>query len=66
MYIKSTAAIRLTKYLKGAYPIAFVFIIIPAVIRNIVYDFIAKNRYKWYGKMDHCPIPNEEFGKRFL
>ena len=66
VYIKSTAALRLTKYLKGAYPIAFVFIIIPAVIRNIVYDFIAKNRYKWYGKMDHCPKPNEEFGKRFL
>lgn len=66
VYIKSTAAIRLTKYLKGAYPIAFAFIIIPAIIRNTVYDFIAKNRYKWYGKMDHCPIPNEEFGKRFL
>ena len=66
MYIKSTAALRLTKYLKGAYPIAFVFIIIPAVIRNFVYDYIAQNRYKWYGKLDSCIIPDGELAKRFL
>ena len=65
-YIKSSAALRVSKYLKGGYPIAFAFIVIPAAIRNIVYDFIAKNRYKWYGKTDNCLIPNEEFGKRFL
>jgi predicted DCC family thiol-disulfide oxidoreductase YuxK len=66
MYIKSTAALRLTKYLKGLYPIAFAFMIIPAVIRNFVYDYIAQKRYKWYGKMGHCPIPNGELAKRYL
>ena len=66
MYIKSTAALRLTKYLKGLYPIAFAFMIIPAVIRNFVYDYIAQNRYKWYGKLDSCIIPDGELEKRFL
>lgn len=65
-YIKSTAALRLTKYLKGIYPLAIVFMIIPAFIRNSVYDFIARNRYKWYGKKDSCLMPDQELIKRFL
>jgi predicted DCC family thiol-disulfide oxidoreductase YuxK len=65
-FIKSSAALRLAKYLKGAYPIAFAFIIIPAFVRNSVYDFIAKNRYKWYGKQDSCMVPDKDLMKRFL
>ena len=65
-YIKSSAALRLAKHLKGIFPLAFGFIIIPPFIRNCVYDFIAKNRYKWYGKKDSCLIPDPELAKRFL
>lgn len=65
-YIKSSAALRTTKYLKGLYPILFGFIIVPPFIRNFVYDFIAKNRYKWYGKLDSCMMPDENLAKRFL
>jgi predicted DCC family thiol-disulfide oxidoreductase YuxK len=65
-FIKSSAALRLAKHLKGFYPIAFGFIIVPPFIRNAVYDYIAKNRYKWYGKKDSCMIPEQEISKRFL
>lgn len=65
-YIKSSAALRVSKYLKGLYPIAFGLLIIPSFIRNWVYDYVAKNRYKWFGKMDHCLVPDENLSKRFL
>lgn len=65
-FIKSSAALRVLKYLKGMYPLGFGFIIIPDFIRNVVYDFIAKNRYKWYGKTDSCMMPDKDLMKRFL
>lgn len=65
-FVKSSAALRVSKYLKGLYPLGFGLIIIPKFIRNIVYDFIAKNRYKWYGKTDSCMIPDKDLLKRFL
>ena len=42
------------------------FLIVPAFIRNWVYDFIAKNRYKWYGKKEACMIPTPELKSKFL
>jgi predicted DCC family thiol-disulfide oxidoreductase YuxK len=65
-YTKSTAALKLGKYLKGIYSFGSIFMIVPPFIRNWVYDFIAKNRYKWYGKQDSCLIPDENLAKRFL
>lgn len=65
-YIKSSAALRLGKYLKGLYILGYMFMIIPPFIRNAVYDYIAKNRYKWYGKQDSCIVPDENLAKRFL
>jgi predicted DCC family thiol-disulfide oxidoreductase YuxK len=65
-YTKSSAALKLSKHLKGLYSLGFIFMIIPTFIRNWVYDFIAKNRYKWYGKKNSCLIPDEKLAKRFL
>jgi predicted DCC family thiol-disulfide oxidoreductase YuxK len=65
-YIKSSAALRVSRHLKGLYSMGFTFLVIPSFIRNWVYDFIAKNRYKWYGKKDSCIIPDENLAKRFL
>lgn len=65
-YIKSTAALRIAKNLPGAYPLLYCFIIIPSFIRNWVYDYIAKNRYKWYGKKESCMIPTPKLQKKFL
>ena len=63
---KSTAALTIAKQLSGIWPVLYVFIIIPEPIRNIIYDFIAKNRYKWFGKRDVCMIPSPELRNRFI
>lgn len=65
-YVKSTAALRISKYLKLAYPLLYAFIIVPTFIRNWVYDYIAKNRYKWFGKSESCMLPSDEQKQRFL
>lgn len=66
VYIKSSAALRLSKYMKGFYPLCMGFIIVPPFIRNWVYDFIAKHRYKWFGKSDTCMVPDKNLANRFL
>lgn len=64
--VKSTAALRIAKSLNRGYPLLYGFIIIPIFIRNAVYDYIARNRYKWFGKKDSCMIPTPELKSRFL
>ena len=65
-YSRSTAVLRIAKRLKGLWNLFYFFIIIPAPLRNFLYDFISKHRYKWFGKRDVCRIPTEEEKKRFL
>jgi predicted DCC family thiol-disulfide oxidoreductase YuxK len=65
-YEKSSAALHITKELSGAYPLLFVFMIIPKFIRNSVYDYVARNRYKWFGKKESCMIPTKELKSKFL
>lgn len=65
-YIKSSAALRVSKHLKGLYPALFAFMIVPVFLRNAVYDWIARNRYKWFGKSDSCMLPDPAVKKRFL
>ncbi|WP_252936640.1 thiol-disulfide oxidoreductase DCC family protein [Roseivirga pacifica] len=66
VYKKSSAALRIAKKLSGLYPLLYVFIIIPPFIRHGVYDIIAKNRYKWWGKRDSCRMPTPELRARFV
>lgn len=65
-FIKSTAILKISKHLNGLYPLAYGFIIIPAFIRDEVYDYIARNRYKWWGKKDSCMIPTAEVREKFI
>lgn len=65
-YTKSAAALHIARHLKGAYSLFTVFLIIPSFIRNWVYDYVAKNRYKWYGKRDACMIPTPALKAKFL
>ena len=65
-FIKSTAALMVAKQLSGLTKLLYGFIIVPAFIRNAVYNFIAKNRYKWFGKKDSCMIPTPDLKARFL
>ncbi len=65
-FAKSTAALRIAKHLSGGWPLLAVFLILPRFLRNAVYDFIARNRYKWFGKKDACMIPTPELKSKFL
>lgn len=66
IYEKSTAALRISKELNPLWNMLYIFIIIPKGIRDIVYNFTAKNRYKWFGKRDTCLVYSEEYKKRFI
>ena len=66
IYERSTAALRVLKHLGGVYALAYGFIVIPAFIRNAVYNFVAKHRYRWFGKRESCMIPTGELTARFL
>ena len=65
-YAKSSAALRIAKDLRAPFFLFFVFIIVPVFIRNFIYDLIAKNRYKWFGKMESCMIPSNELKSKFF
>ncbi len=63
---KSSAALHIAKHLDFPIKLMAVFFIIPTFVRNWVYNFIAKNRYKWYGKKDACMIPTPELQAKFI
>lgn len=65
-YNKSDAALQIGKQLKGYRTISSLLYLLPSGLRNIVYDFIAQNRYKWYGKKEACMIPAPELKAKFL
>ncbi|WP_291966412.1 thiol-disulfide oxidoreductase DCC family protein [Maribacter sp.] len=65
-YTKSTAALEIGKNLRGLRTISSILLWLPESFRNIVYDFIAANRYKWYGKKEACMIPTEDLKRKFI
>jgi predicted DCC family thiol-disulfide oxidoreductase YuxK len=65
-YTKSTAALRITKELKGLWKLFYIFIISPPFIRNFMYDLIARYRYKLFGKRDVCRVPGGPDWEKFL
>ena len=66
VYVKSAAALCAARYLNAAYPLLYGFMVVPKFIRNGVYDYIARNRYKWFGKRESCMIPTLELKAKFL
>ena len=66
VYIKSSAALRIARKMSNLWPLFFVLLIIPSFIRDGVYDFIAKNRYMWFGKKEQCMIPTPGLKEKFL
>lgn len=65
-YTRSTAALRVTRHLSGPLRWLYPFIWLPAWLRNGVYDLIAANRYRWFGKKNECWLPRPEWKKRFV
>ena len=66
VYSKSTAAIKIVSKLKGLWFLMSLFYIVPSFIRDTVYDYIAKNRYQWFGKLDSCRVINVKEKNKFL
>jgi predicted DCC family thiol-disulfide oxidoreductase YuxK len=65
-FIKSCAALRLTMYMKGLWPLMMGFVIIPPFLRNRAYEFIARRRMKWFGRVENCALLPKEDRQRFL
>ena len=66
LYQKSDAAFEIIKEFNFFWKLLLVFKIVPKFIRDSVYDYIAKNRYKWFGKKEVCMIPTKELKSLFL
>jgi predicted DCC family thiol-disulfide oxidoreductase YuxK len=65
-YIKSCAALRLTIFMKGLWPLMMIFVVIPPFMRNVVYDFVAKRRQRLFGRIESCALLKREDRSRFL
>ncbi len=65
-YTKSDAVLRIGQGFGGLWKGLALFTWIPRIIRDALYDFIARNRYKWFGKKDQCMIPTPELQAKFL
>ena len=66
IYTKSGSALRIARRLRFPWFLLWSFMVLPPFIRDIVYDYIARNRYKWFGKKEECMIPTPEIRERFL
>ena len=64
--LKSDVALTIFKSFGGAWSLLYGFMIVPRFIRDWVYDVVAKNRYRWFGKKDACMIPTPALKSRFL
>ena len=65
-YTKSDAAIRVGEHLGGSYRLLSLGRLVPRGLRDRIYDFIAANRYDWFGRKDQCMVPDTDVSDRFL
>jgi len=65
-YRKSTAALLIARRLDGLWPVLAVFLLVPRPLRDAVYGWIGKRRYRLFGKRDACWRPQPELAERFL
>jgi predicted DCC family thiol-disulfide oxidoreductase YuxK len=65
-YTRSNAALEVANILGGFWAILYILVIIPPAIRDTIYDWVAKNRYRMFGKKESCMIPTPELRDRFL
>lgn len=66
VYTRSDAALKVARQLQSPLKFLYGFVIVPSFIRNGVYNFISKNRYRWFGKREECMVPNASLSERFL
>ena len=66
LYKKSIAVLKLSRLLGGWYQLLLLGYILPRFFRDWLYNIVAKNRYRWFGKKDQCMLPSKGFENRFL
>jgi predicted DCC family thiol-disulfide oxidoreductase YuxK len=65
-YTRSDAALQVLRHLGMPWSLATVFFILPKGFRDLVYNYIAKNRYRWFGRQESCMMPTADLKRRFL
>lgn len=65
-YFRSTATLHIVRRLGGLGSALFIFVIVPPLLRDFLYNVVAKNRYRWFGRRDACFVPPREVKERFL
>ncbi len=65
-YQKSTAALEITRQLRGGWPLLYVFRWVPRPVRDAVYEWVARHRYRWFGRQEACWVPTPALKARFL
>ncbi|NVJ86264.1 MAG: DUF393 domain-containing protein [Algoriphagus sp.] len=66
IFYRSTAALKIAKQLSGLWPLFYGFVVLPSWLRDPIYDWIGRNRYRWFGKKSTCRIPTPEERAKFL
>ena len=66
VYRKSGAALRILRQLRWPWPLLYGLIAVPAFVRDLVYGWFARRRYRWFGRKDECMVPGSEVRERFL
>lgn len=66
IFFRSTAALKIAKNLSGLWPLFYGLIFLPSGLRDGIYDWIGKNRYRWFGKKNTCRLPTPEERAKFL
>jgi len=66
VYTKSTAALKILRRIGGGYRWLYAFILVPPLIRDSIYDVVARFRYRWFGKRESCMMPTADVKERFL
>ena len=66
LYLKSNAFLRIIRFLRFPWPLLTIGYILPRSFRDKLYDFVANNRYRWFGKKKRCMLPRGDLVNRFL
>jgi predicted DCC family thiol-disulfide oxidoreductase YuxK len=65
-FTRSTAALRVAWRLDGWWRFFAALLLMPAFLRDPLYDLLARNRYRWFGRLEACRVPTPEVRARFL
>ena len=66
LFSKSDAVLRIARRLRWPWPVVSVLGVVPRAMRDVVYDWVARNRYRWFGKRETCMLPSPQDARRFL